>query len=136
MARKTENKREMRGLDLNERYYREAVRPILDAHFPKLNHAAALIGWGSEVLGFDDDTSTDHNWGLRFWLFLSERDAENHSEQVDRCLAENLPAKFLGYPVAFEYSEQRGKRALARHNINIETVSNYFMRYLGADLSS
>jgi hypothetical protein len=126
----------MKGLDLNERYYRDAVRPVLDTHFPDLAHSAALIGWSSEVLGFDDDTSTDHNWGPRFWLFLSGEDAEKYSDRVDKCLADNLPAEFLGHPVAFEYVEQRGERKYHRHNINIDTVVEYFKQYLGADLST
>ena len=125
----------MKGLDLNERYYRETVRPILDAYFPELEHSAALLGWSSEVLGFDDDTSTDHNWGPRFWLFLSNQDAEKYSDQVDKCLADYLPAEFLGHPTAFDYIEQRGERKYHRHNINIATVAEYFKQYLGADLA-
>jgi hypothetical protein len=124
----------MKGLDLNERYYREAVRPVLDTYLPDLVHSAALIGWSSEVLGFDDDTSTDHNWGPRFWLFLSNEDAKIYSDEVDKCLADNLPAEFLGHPIAFEYIEQRGERKYHRHNINIDTVAEYFKQYLGADL--
>jgi hypothetical protein len=124
----------MKGLDLNERYYREAVRPVLDTHFPDLAHSAALIGWSSEVQGFDDDTSTDHNWGPRFWLFLSSEDAKKYSDEVDKCLSDNLPAEFLGYPTAFDYIEQRGERKYHRHNINIDTVAEYFKQYLGADL--
>lgn len=123
----------MKGLDLNERYYRGAVRPLLDAHFPGLPHASALIGWGSEILGFDDDTSTDHNWGLRFGLFLRQEDTEKYADLVDQCLSDNLPAEFLGRPVAFEYFEQRGGKSDHRHNINIETVPEYFKRYLGAN---
>lgn len=123
----------MKGLDLNERYYREIVRPIMDTRFPDLAHAAAMIGWGSEILGFDDTTSTDHNWGLRFWLFLPDADAERYSDQVDECLSRDLPAEFLGHPVAFDYAEQRGERKYARHNINIDTVSRYFKGYLGID---
>ena len=34
--------------------YEEAVAPILDSHLPDLEYSAALIGSGSEVLGFDD----------------------------------------------------------------------------------
>lgn len=40
------------GLTLCGDFYREAVRPILDDAFPGLPHSAALIGSGSEVLGF------------------------------------------------------------------------------------
>ena len=59
------------GLELSRRFYWEAVRPLLDDYAPGLPHAAALIGPGSEVLGFDDLTSTDHHWGPRVLLFLA-----------------------------------------------------------------
>jgi Domain of unknown function (DUF4037) len=121
----------MRGLELNERYYREVVRPILDVHFPDLPHAAALIGWGSEVLGFDDDTSQDHNWGLRFWLFLPDGDAGKVSDEIDRCFADNLPHEFLGCPTAFDYEHERTEARKSGHNINIGTVAGYFRQYLG-----
>ena len=62
------------GLELCGRYYAELVRPLLDQHFPDLRYAAALIGYGSEVLGFDTEMSMDHAWSPRLLLFLSEKD--------------------------------------------------------------
>ncbi|WP_199509425.1 DUF4037 domain-containing protein [Nucisporomicrobium flavum] len=56
----------MSGLDLAQRFYERAVRPLLDG----TPHAAALLGPGSEVLGFDDDVSPDHDFGPRVQLFL------------------------------------------------------------------
>ena len=53
------------GVELARRFYWEAVRPVLDAEFPGLKHSAALIGTGSEVLGFDTPMSADHHWGPR-----------------------------------------------------------------------
>src|SRR5262245_19214173 len=41
------------GLSLAATTYREAVRPVLDASIPGLVHSAALLGSGSEVLGYD-----------------------------------------------------------------------------------
>lgn len=55
----------MPGLELSRRFYREAVRPILDAEFPGLVHSAARIGGGSEVLALDTRRSADHEWGPR-----------------------------------------------------------------------
>ncbi len=45
------------GLRLAGEFYAEAVRPLLDAEFPGLRYAAALLGPGSEVLGFDTGRS-------------------------------------------------------------------------------
>jgi len=41
------------GLELSHLFYWEVVRPLMDRYYPGLPHAAALIGPGSEVLGFD-----------------------------------------------------------------------------------
>src|SRR5688572_31184792 len=41
------------GLKLCKLFYQKQVRPILNKEFPSLRYSAALIGWGSEVLGFD-----------------------------------------------------------------------------------
>lgn len=73
------------GVELSGRLYREAVRPLLAEHFPALAHTAALVGYGSEVLGFDTVRSTDHNWGPRLLLFLPHDDST-----VSRLLAERL----------------------------------------------
>jgi len=57
------------GVRLAGEFYAEVVRPLLEAEFPGLPYAAALIGAGSEVLGFDTERSTDHDWGPRLLVF-------------------------------------------------------------------
>ncbi|MBU0510239.1 MAG: hypothetical protein KJ638_00865, partial [Chloroflexi bacterium] len=89
------------GLKLCELFYRESIRPIIDTHFPGLSHAAALIGSGSEVLGYDDEMSTDHHWGPRVMSFVCEEDHQRYSEAVRKKLAHNLPFEFRGYPSNF-----------------------------------
>jgi hypothetical protein len=49
-----------RVLKLCKHNYWEAIRPILDANSSKSKQAAAIMGDGSEVLGFDLRLSTDH----------------------------------------------------------------------------
>ena len=86
------------GRELSRRFYWEAVRPLLDAYFPDLPHAAAPIGPGSDVLGFDTEMSTDHDWYPKVVLFLRDRDA-GLEEPIKQVLAECLPHQFLGFPV-------------------------------------
>jgi hypothetical protein len=58
------------GIELARRYYEAEVAPGL-AGVP---HAAALLGDGSEVLGYDDEVSTDHDFGPRVQIFYPARD--------------------------------------------------------------
>jgi hypothetical protein len=89
------------GLELCRRFYREAVRPVLDAEFPGLQHAAALIGPGSEVLGLDTEQSTDHHWGPRAMLFLREEDYAREKDRLFEIFRWRLPHRFLGYATNF-----------------------------------
>src|SRR4026208_1387966 len=89
------------GLKLSRLFFEQAVRPILERVAPDLNYAAGLIGSGSEVLGFDDDMSSDHHWGPRVMLFLNNSDYPNYRDAIDRPLREHLPPTFLGYPTNF-----------------------------------
>jgi hypothetical protein len=44
------------GTQLSGEFYAEVVHPVLDGS----PHGAALLGWGSDVLGYDTERSTDH----------------------------------------------------------------------------
>jgi hypothetical protein len=100
------------GSQLSESYYREAVRPILDDHCPGLTHSAALIGFGSDVLGFDTPVSRDHMWGPRLLLFLSEEDFIGRREAVLETLRQKLPVSFHGYSTHFGSPDGIGVRLL------------------------
>ncbi|GAA2854385.1 hypothetical protein Acy02nite_49250 [Actinoplanes cyaneus] len=78
------------GVELSRLFYLEAVRPLLGDR----PHLAARIGPGSDVLGFDTERSTDHDWGPRVDLFL---DDAGLSER----LRHELPKRFLGWPTNF-----------------------------------
>src|SRR5689334_12495782 len=98
------------GLKLSRFFYQQAVRPILEREFPTLRYSAALIGWGSEVLGFDTALSRDHHWGPRLLLFLREQDLPQLHERINETLAKNLPCEFLGYSTNFSKPEPNGVR--------------------------
>jgi Domain of unknown function (DUF4037) len=127
----------MRGLELARGLYFEAVRPILEQRFPRLEHAAALLGSGSEVLGFDDETSTDHHWGPRVQLFV--RDLAP-AREIHEALADDLPVEFGGYPTNFAPPNEEGTMLLravetgpVNHRVDVETVGGFLMDVLGFD---
>lgn len=128
------------GLQLSEAFYTEAVRPILDADFPGLKHSAALVGWGSDVLGYDTAISTDHHWGPRLLLFLPEDDFEANKAAVSETLSNKLPYTFRGYSTNFGAPDAIGVRLLqdtqsgpVHHMVEIFTVGGFFEWYLGHD---
>jgi Domain of unknown function (DUF4037) len=106
------------GLELSRLFYQEAVRPILEAAFSGLPHSAALLGRGSEVLGFDDEMSTDHNWEVRVLLFLREEDHARHGDTIHETLKQRLPPQFR------EYATDYG----------ILTLRGYFLEHLDFDI--
>ena len=65
----------LQGGVLSRRFYEEAVRPLLAAYFAGVPYAAAHLGAGSDVLGFDTEMSQDHDWGPAVHIFLKEEDA-------------------------------------------------------------
>lgn len=121
------------GLELARLFYVEAVRPLLDADVPGLPHSAALVGPGSEVLGFDTPRSTDHDWGPRLQLFLSDEAADaGAAAQVSELLAARLPATFRGYPTVFARSGDRPGRRPA-HHILVAGLRRWHASVLGFD---
>ena len=132
----------MPGLQLARAFYHEALHPILAAHFPSLPHSAALLGSGSEVLGYDDAVSTDHNWGPRLQLFLSARDHAAHAAAISSRLRLDLPHRFRGYPTNFSPPSQapddQGTQLMQpttfgeiNHRVDICTIDRFMRGQLG-----
>lgn len=124
------------GLELAGRYYAEVVRPILDRRFGGLEHSAALIGSGSEVLGFDSARSTDHNWGPRCLVFVAgPADGEladaGRAEEIGAVLAAELPEKFLGWPTRFPDVTAPGWPV--RHWVEVAELGSWLDARLGFD---
>jgi hypothetical protein len=127
------------GLELSRRLYFDAVRPLLSRRFPGVAHAAALIGPGSEVLGFDTERSTDHDWGPRLQLFLSAEDLAVHGRPIRDALSEDLPASIAGYPTSLVPVGEGGSRHMRRttgrveHAVVVAELGAWLIGRLGFD---
>jgi Domain of unknown function (DUF4037) len=128
------------GMVLAEEFYREVVKPILDAEFPGLLYSAALIGQGSEVLGLDTDMSADHNWGPRGMLFLTPDDYASKKDAIHDIFSKKFPKTFRGYPTNFSEPdpEDNGTQSLIpsrsdviNHRVETFTLHGFFNDYLG-----
>jgi Domain of unknown function (DUF4037) len=128
------------GLALAEGFYVEAVRPIVERVCPGLRHSAACIGQGSEVLGYDDEVSQDHDWGPRLELFVDPADADRHRQRLVDALAEDLPPTFRGYSTSFAPDAdgvgvlvETEPGALVTHRVEIHDVGGWCQLMLGFD---
>lgn len=127
----------MKGLELSRRFFFEAVQPILDRRFPEVKYAAALIGYGSEVLGLDDEMSQDHHWGPRVLLFTDQLE---RAPEIERTLADELPRTFAGFPTNFGPTEDPGAVRMTAaesgpvaHRVETLKLADYLRVRIGVD---
>lgn len=112
------------GAELSGAFYAEVVRPLLGGQ----PHGAALLGWGSDVLGYDDERSTDHGWGPRLLVFL---DRSDDVEALDDVLDRRLPERFRGWPVRFGWDSVE-----PTHHVTVTTLPGWLSDHLGVDPSA
>ncbi|SFV36559.1 protein of unknown function [Devosia crocina] len=91
----------MQGIELSRRFFTELVAPWLATVAPDLRYSAALMGYGSELLRFDDETSKDHNWGPRVHIHLTERDFVEYARPLVAAFEAIMPKTFAGEPIGW-----------------------------------
>ena len=120
---------------LSESFYKQLVEPILARHLPQLKYSCALIGAGSEVLGFDTHMSSDHDWGPRLLLFVEESDRHKLTEHIESLLEKELPEKFSGVAVRYGLSKpsKDGSQTI-QHRVEIFSIENFLKSYIDFDV--
>jgi hypothetical protein len=129
------------GIQLCGQFYAQIVRSLLETHFPALAYSAALLGDGSETLGYDTPMSADHHWGPRVMLFVREDDLYL-APAIHAMLAEHLPYTFKGYSTHFSEPnlDDNGTQLLqtidsgpVNHRITVQTPLSLLSDHLGLD---
>ena len=95
---------------------------------PGLRYAAGRLGSGSDVLGFDDVMSRDHDWGCRLTLLVDEPDRDA-VPQISGLLEEKLPESYRGFPVRFPVTREPSRA----HKVEVATVAGFAASRLGID---
>lgn len=130
------------GIELSRALFRQAVGPILRQAYPSLRYAAARIGSGSEVLGFDTPRSADHEWGPRLDLFLSPVDLGKYGNGIRGLLSERLPGTIHGWSTHFRESDDPadpvGRMELVEgrvnHRIGVSDLGSWLAGHLGVEV--
>jgi hypothetical protein len=90
----------MKGLELSRQFYETYGKEMLEGSFSDYLPfiSVGLVGAGSEVLGFDDEVSTDHDFKPAFCIFIPGEDVIDRKTafQLERAYAK-LPDEFMGY---------------------------------------
>ncbi|TBF87916.1 DUF4037 domain-containing protein [Rhizobium leguminosarum] len=130
------------GIDLSYRFHETLVAPILHAHAPGVAYAAARIGLGSEVLGYDDEMSPDHDYGPCVQIFLREDAFPSRVTDIMRILDPNLPARFAGWAVRYPTNvcppadDARQGMLGSAHGVEFYTVPTWSDRFLGRQFAT
>lgn len=85
------------GIELARRFYDDVIASLVG----DVPHAAAFLGTGSDVMGFDTARSTDHGWGPHLQVFVSADDSVNVSAAVES----GLPETFAGWPTRYGWDD-------------------------------
>jgi len=110
----------VRGAELAQAFYQEVVRPVLGG----TTHAAALLGTGSDVLGFDTSRSTDHGWGPRMHVFVDEANLTDVASRVDAA----LPDTYQGWPTRYGWDA-----VPVQHHVVVRPLGAWLRSQLGVD---
>lgn len=91
----------MNGSELSRRFFDEHVYPILADEYARLlpEISAGLLGAGSEVLGFDDVISHDHNFCPRVVIWVADEHFAQVGQDLRQRLVASAPSHYRGYPL-------------------------------------
>jgi uncharacterized protein DUF4037 len=108
------------GIELNRGFYADVVAPIL----APWRHSAALIGYGSQVLGYDTERSIDHGWGPRLAVWVEEHAVEPARLAIDA----SLPDSHDDWPIRYGWDAYP-----VRHYVGVSTAHDWLRLHLGFD---
>lgn len=102
------------GRKLSRALYEEVVRGIVG----DIPHSAALLGYGSDVLGFDTERSTDHGWGPRLQVFVPLKFE----------IEDELPEEFRGWPIRYGWDDKP-----VQSHVEVAELGPWLREQLGFD---
>jgi hypothetical protein len=108
------------GVALARSFYADAIAPLLRG----VRHSAALLGSGSDALGFDTERSTDHGWGPRLQVFVEAPRVAGVRQEIE----DGLPAEFGGWPTRFGWDD-----VPVSHHVEVAPLGDWLHGQLAFD---
>lgn len=116
----------MKGMELCRMYFEEYGRSMIENELAGYREqiAAGLVGEGSECFGFDDELSTDHDFGPAFCIWIPEKLYASAGADIQKAY-DRLPRSYMGYTRT--ESPQGGGR------VGVLTTEGFYRRFTGLD---
>lgn len=117
----------MKGLETAKQYYEIYGRQMIRGQFPERadQTAAGLVGYGSECLGFDDEISTDHDYGPSFCIWLPRELYQQCGKEMQAAY-DALPKEFMGCSARVEEEQGKGR-------VGVLCLEDFYLEILGTD---
>jgi hypothetical protein len=108
-------------------FFAEIVHPLLLKHFQRESRSmtCGFFGYGSEVLGLDDQYSTDHHFGLRVNILLPQSMLDASGPAIEEMLAASLPQQWKGRELREGYTRTKG--------VALASLEHHLLSTIGID---
>lgn len=115
----------MKGQQLAHEYYLQYGAPMIEAQFASVADriAVGLVGHGSECFGYDDDTSSDHDFSAGFCMWLTDEDYAAFGQDLAAAYM-RLPQEFEGVRLTHTGMDSQTYRGVMR-------ISDFYRPYIG-----
>lgn len=112
------------GLELSRLYWEQYGKKMIHDKFRKYEDriAVGLVGEGSECFGFDDEYSTDHDFGPGFCMWLVGGDYKKIGKKLQKAY-DALPKEFMGY--------RRLETENAGQRTGVFSIGKFFKKFIG-----
>lgn len=116
-------------LELCQDFYETYGKSMIAQKFPQYKDkiAVGLVGEGSECFGFDDELSTDHDWGPGFAMWVSDETYEHIGKELQEEY-EKLPKVFAGH-IRYCTIEAKGRTGVVK-------IDDFYRRVLGTSFAN
>ena len=112
------------GMEICRKFYEEYGRQMIHEKFPQYEDqmAVGLVGEGSEVFGYDDAFSRDHDFGPGFCIWLPKEMYKTMGDKVQEEY-DKLPDTYMGI--------KRTTTEMGKGRVGVWRMGDFFEEYTG-----